>query len=86
MRWIDFLSGVALGALIVWAWLRRRRALRERLDQASPRVDDRAVEEILRRGVLETREDDPLDLDEIARAEREFWETEGWDPAEEDRV
>jgi hypothetical protein len=86
MRWIDFLSGVALGALIVWAWLRRRRALRDRLAETSPRVDDRAVEEILRRGVLEIREDDPLDLDEIARAEREFWDTEGWDPAEEDRV
>lgn len=86
MRWVDFLSGAALGALIVWAWLRRRRDLRERLSQAAPRVDDRAVEEILRRGVLETREDEPLDLDEIARAEREFWETEGWDPAEGDRA
>lgn len=85
MRWVDFLSGAALGALIVWAWLRRRRDLRERLGQAAPRVDDRAVEEILRRGVLETREDEPLDLDEIARAEREFWETEGWDAAEGDR-
>jgi hypothetical protein len=86
VRWFDFLSGAALGALIVWAWLRRRRALRERLSQAAPRIDDRAVEEILRRGVLETREDEPLDLDEIARAEREFWETEGWDPAEGDRA
>lgn len=86
MRWIDFLSGAALGALIVWAWLRRRRALRDRIGRASPRVDDRAVDEILRRGVLEVPDDEPLDLDEIARAERDFWESEGWDPAEEDRA
>lgn len=82
MRWVDFLSGAALGALIVWAWLRRRRALKERIDGAAPRVDDDAVKEILRRGVLDLPDDDPLDLDEIARAERDFWETEGWDPAE----
>lgn len=86
MRWFDFLSGAALGALIVWAWLRRRRALRDRIERAAPRVDDEAVEEILRRGVLDLQDDDPLDLDEIARAERDFWETEGWDPAEEDRA
>lgn len=82
MRWIDFLSGAALGALIVWAWLRRRRALKDRIERAAPRVDDDAVAEILRRGVLDLPGDDPLDLDEIARAERDFWETEGWDPAE----
>ena len=86
MRWIDFLSGVALGALIVWAWLRRRRALRDRIDRAALRVDDRAVEQILQRGVLEMPEDEPLDLDEIAQAERDFWATEEWDPAEEDRA
>ncbi len=84
MSWIDFLAGAALGALIVLAWVRRRRVLRERIDEARASVDDRAVEEIIRRGVLEVEGDEPLDLDEIAEAERAFWETEEWDRAEED--
>ncbi|MEJ2539429.1 MAG: hypothetical protein P8188_05585 [Gemmatimonadota bacterium] len=84
MRWLEFLSGVVVGVALVWAWRRRRRLLRERVRQAGPQVDDRAVEQILRHGVLETREDEPLDLDEIARAERDFWATEGWDAAEEE--
>jgi hypothetical protein len=84
MSWIDFFAGAALGALIVLAWIRRRRSLRERILEASSRVDDRAVEEIIRRGVLEVEGDEPLDLDEIAEAERAFWETEEWDRAEED--
>ncbi len=84
MSWIDFFAGAALGAVIVLAWIRRRRSLRERIREASSRVDDRAVEEIIRRGVLEVEGDEPLDLDEIAEAERAFWETEEWDRAEED--
>ena len=84
MSWIDFFAGAALGAVIVLAWIRRRRSLRERIQEASSRVDDRAVEEIIRRGVLEMEGDEPLDLDEIAEAERAFWETEEWDRAEED--
>ena len=84
MSWIDFLAGAALGAVIVLAWARRRRSLRERILEASSRVDDRAVEEIIHRGVLEMEGDEPLDLDEIAEAERAFWETEEWDRAEED--
>lgn len=82
MHWLEFLSGAALGALIVWAFLRRRRALRETL--TGPGVDDEAVERIIREGSLRVEEPEPLDLDEIARAEDAFWESEAWDPAEED--
>lgn len=78
----SFLSGLALGAVIVYAFLRRRRALRQKI---RPELDDAAVERIIHQGSLEVEEHDPLDLDEIARAESEFWETETWDPAEEDR-
>lgn len=84
MRWLDFLSGLALGAVIVWAYLLRRRHLRERID--SDGLDDSAVERIIREGRLEVEEAGPLDLDEIARAEEEFWDSESWDPAEEDRI
>ncbi|HSM03490.1 MAG TPA: hypothetical protein VK858_02665 [Longimicrobiales bacterium] len=86
MRWVEFLAGAAVGAVLVLAWVRRRRVLRERIQQASASLDDRAVEEIIHRGVLEVEGDEPLDLDEIAEAERAFWETEEWDPAEEDRA
>lgn len=84
MHWLEFLFGLALGAAIVWAFLRRRRTLRDRL-RTETELDDDAVERILREGRLEVDDPDPLDLDEIARAEEEFWESEAWDPAEEDR-
>lgn len=79
----SFLSGLVLGAAIVYAFLRRRRALREKL---RPTLDDAAVARIIAQGSLEVEEHDPLDLEEIARAEDEFWEAESWDPAEEDRI
>ncbi len=83
MRWIDFLSGLALGAIIVFAFVQRRRLLRRRIE---PQVlDDDAVEQIIHEGSLEVEEHEPLDLDEIAKAEEEFWQREGWDSAEEDR-
>lgn len=81
---LDFLAALALAALIVWAYLRRRRALRDRL--RGPGLDDDSVARIIRQGSLEVEEPDALDLDEIARAEEDFWESEAWDPAEEDRL
>lgn len=81
MPWLEFLSGLFLGALIVWAFLRRRRDLKERIE--SPALDDDAVERIIRQGSLHMDDPEPLDLDEIARAEDDFWDSEGWDPAEE---
>jgi hypothetical protein len=84
LRWFEFLSGLALGGIIVWAWLQRRRWLRDRIH--GPGLDDDAVDRIIREGHLEVEMPEPLDLDEIARAESEFWDSEGWDPAEEDRL
>jgi hypothetical protein len=81
MPWLEFLSGLFLGALIIWAFLRRRRDLKERIE--SPALDDDAVERIIRQGSLHMDDPEPLDLDEIARAEDDFWDSEGWDPAEE---
>ncbi len=58
-----------------------------RLRAASGRpfaVDDDAVRRILEDGTLETddEDDEPLDLEEAARAEEEFW-AESWDEPEE---
>jgi hypothetical protein len=80
---LEFLSAVALASVIVWAYLRRRRALRERLQRKG--LDDAAVDRIISQGRLEVEDPEGLDLDEIARAEEEFWNGEAWDPAEEDR-
>lgn len=84
MPWLEFLSALALAALIMWAYLRRRGELRARIE--TPALDDQAVDRIIREGQLEVEDPEPLDLDEIARAENEFWESEGWDPAEEGHV
>lgn len=81
---MDFLSGLALGAVIVWAFLQRRRHLRDRIE-ASP-LDDDAIDRIIREGRLDVEVPGPLDLEEIARAEEEFWDSEPWNPAEEDRI
>lgn len=84
MPWLEFLSALGLGALVMWAFLRRRRDLRARID--TPALDDAAVDRIIRDGRLTVDDPEPLDLDEIARAEDDFWESEGWDPAEEGHV
>lgn len=50
---------------------------------SGPLVDDDAVRRILEDGTLSTGDDDePLDLEEAARAEEEFW-AESWDEPEE---
>jgi hypothetical protein len=68
---------VALAVLVLIAGLRRL-LMRRRRRRGSPIVDDEAIERILAHGTLVTCEDEPLDEDEIARAEAEFWE-ESWD-------
>lgn len=83
MRILAALFGLFTGVAIVVAYLRYRRGLRERLER--PRLDDRAVEQIIERGVVSLEDSEPLDLDEISRAEDEFWESEGWDAAGEER-
>ena len=57
-------------------WLRRRKARR------GPIVDDEAIARILAEGTFVSDDDEPLDEDEIARAEAEFWE-ESWDEPDE---
>jgi len=81
MSSLGFLGGLALGVAIVWAFVRRRRALRETIQ--TPSLDDAAVDRIIREGVIRVEDPEPLDLEEIARAEEDFWDSEGWDPAEE---
>lgn len=69
--WIGF---AVLVLLVGIARLLTRRRRRPR----GPIVDDAAIERILAHGTLVTADDEPLDDDEIARAEAEFWE-ESWD-------
>jgi len=73
---------VALAILLLIAGIRaivRTRAVRRR----SGTVDDDAVRRILEDGSLDVDdEDEPLDLDEAARAEDEFW-SETWDEPDE---
>lgn len=47
-----------------------------------PKVDDRAVSQILEKGVLRVEEEEPLDQAEIDEEERRFW-SERWDEPEE---
>lgn len=78
---LALLSGF-LVALVATAGLRLRRRLRRSLEPRVPPVDDRAVQEILERGVLASDEDPPLDQREIDDAERRFW-SERWDEPDE---
>jgi hypothetical protein len=81
MSWI----WVLLGALVAGAGLRYRRRLRsERPSEHPPAVDDLALQRILDEGTLPAADDEPLDMDEVARAEEEFW-SESWDEPEEYR-
>lgn len=60
--------------------LARLRATRPQ--SGTPRVDDEAIRRILETGTLPTGRDEPLDMDEAARAEEEFW-SQPWDEPEE---
>lgn len=79
MTWIWIL----LGGLVGLAGLRYRSRLRA-ADRPGPppAVDDEALRRILEEGSLPAEDDEPLDLDEAARAEEEFW-SESWDDPEE---
>ncbi len=69
-----------LALVLAAAWRLRRR--REQVRQRAFRVDDDAIEQILARGTLTAPDDEPLDEEEIARAEEEFWQ-ESWDEPDE---
>lgn len=62
------------------AWRLRQR--REQVRGGSFRIDDEAIEQILSHGSLSAPDDEPLDEEEIARAEEEFWQ-QSWDEPEE---
>lgn len=82
MMSLRFLSAVLLGAILVYAWWRRRRTLRERVEAESLKIDDDAIRAIERSGRLRAPGEEPLDLDEIEAEERRFWDDEDWNPAE----
>lgn len=71
---------IALAALVAVVGLARRARLRR---GSRPELDDAAIQRILHEGRLPFEQDDePLDLEEAARAEEEFW-AEDWDQPEE---
>ena len=75
MTWI----WIAFALLIAALGLRRRAASAP----AAPRVDDDAIRRIMEDGTLALHDDDePLDVEEAARAEEEFFD-ESWDEPEE---
>ena len=78
--WFVFWMGLTILAFAAGISLRVR--LREEIDSGRPRVDDEAVRAILETGVLQTDEDEPLDMGEIDDEERRFW-SEPWDEPEE---
>ena len=82
MSSLRLLAGIAVAALLVFGWWRRRRILADRLDTERPRVDDAAIRAIESTGRLVTPEDEPLDPEEIEAEERRFWEDDDWNPAE----
>ncbi|HEV2149908.1 MAG TPA: hypothetical protein VGR37_21095 [Longimicrobiaceae bacterium] len=80
MTWFWILSG-ALAGLAGLRYVGRIRAMRA--SSGVPRVDDDALRRILAEGTLAAEDgDEPLDLEEAARAEEEFW-SESWDEPEE---
>jgi len=78
---VAFLCALLVGLAVTSGVLLRRRLRRQR-GGAGPSVDDEAIQAILRRGVLVTEEEEPLDLGEIEEEERRFW-LENWDEPEE---
>lgn len=73
---------VILAILPIVAGIAARRRIRRKLGDGGPTLTDDDVRRIERTGRTEA-DVGPLDLDEIERAEEEFWE-ESWD--EPDRL
>lgn len=68
-----------LGVLTVVAGIVLRARLRARIERSRIRLDDDAIRRIESTGTLPAPEvDEPLEPEEIRRAEEEFWE-EYWD-------
>lgn len=80
MSWIWIL----FGALAAFAGLRHRAKIKEtRGHGGPPRVDDEALRSILHEGRISTPEDEPLDMEEAAEAEDDFWGESSWEEPEE---
>ncbi len=65
--------------LLALAYLR----LRARQSGYGTDLDDEHVRSIVEDGFVAYENPDPLDLDEIDEAERDFWTEEQWDEGEE---
>ena len=78
---LALLSAFLVG-LVGASGLRLRGRIRGRRSRDLPVVDDRAVSQILERGVLTVDEEEPLDQRAIDEEERRFW-SERWDEPEE---
>lgn len=73
---------IALALLLAIAGLRRWRAVRE-MSRGQREIGDDSIRRIVEEGQLYLPDRDaPLDEEEIARAEEEFWD-ESWDEPEE---
>ncbi|MBW3628600.1 MAG: hypothetical protein KY464_04805 [Gemmatimonadetes bacterium] len=77
MMWFPMVLAAIAGVAGV-RYLVRLRYLRE--EDGPPSIDDDAIRQIVEKGTLKGR--DALNLDEIARAEDDFW-AESWDEPEE---
>jgi hypothetical protein len=78
--WFGFWAGLAVLAFAAGVSLRTK--LRDHISATLPVIDDAAVEEILRSGIVTTSEDEPLDLGDIDEEEQKFW-SESWDEPDE---
>lgn len=73
---------MVLAAVVAAVGIARRARMRQGRG-TGPTLDDAAIRRILEEGRLRHDPDDePLDLEEVARAEEEFW-AEDWDEPEE---
>lgn len=73
---------LGLAVLVAGAGIARLLRMRDVRRGADPTVDDDSIRRILEEGSLDAGDDEPLDLDEAARAEEEFWNEE-WDEPDE---
>jgi len=73
---------IGLAALVVVGGIAYRLRLHEKVGGPATPLSDEQIRRIESTGRLDLDGDEPLDMDEIERAEEEFWE-ESWDEPEE---
>ncbi len=82
MRYLWPIFFVAIGGIVIYAWVAMRQRIRKALEVPPPRIDDEDIRRIEEEGALHTDDPAPLDLERIRKEEEEFW-GETWDEAEE---